>query len=315
MRVTKDDVRMDLHSFYEWILQENLGYVLQGELLAKHTTWRVGGPADIFYQPDNWKKCLQVIGGANKQGIPVTFLGGGSNVLIADEGLRGVVISTKRLQKLVWEKDQVIVGAGMALPQLSYQFFQKDIRGLEFAAGIPGTVGGAVIMNAGAHNSCMEELVLQVKTITDEGQSKDYTKNELNFGYRTSALKNKKELVVEIGLKLQLGNNEEIKKLRKKYLEQRRIKQPINLPNAGSVFRNPPNDAAGRLIEAVGAKGWRIGDAKVSEKHANFIVNLGKAKATDILSLIQEVRVAVAQQFSLSLEPEVVLLGFDNNGR
>lgn len=306
---------MDVHHFYEWILRENLGEALQGEMLSNHTTWRVGGPADVFYRPDDWKKCLKVITQAYIKGIPVTFLGGGSNTLIADEGLRGVVINTRRLQKITWKKDEVIVGAGTVLPQLSYLFCQKGFAGLEFAAGIPGTVGGAVIMNAGAHSSSMEELVVHVKTITKAGENKDYTKNELAFGYRTSALQNKNELVVEVGLELKQGNIEELKKSREKYLKQRKNKQPINLPNAGSVFRNPPNDAAGRLIEAVGAKQWRIGDAKVSEKHANFIVNLGQAKAADILKLIQEVHKAVEKKFALSLKTEIVLLGFDNNGR
>ncbi len=300
---------MDIGQLYQKLKAEGNFEVRINEPLSKHTTWRVGGPAEIMCLPQSPEDCAFLLRLCSTYQIPVTLLGSGSNVLVADGGLKGVVIKTQKLKTVVWDGVQVTAGAGVSLPFLSQEAYKKSLSGLEFAAGIPGTIGGAAIMNAGAYGSSLAQVVSRITTLTEEGKFKIYSREELQFNYRTSILKNKNELVVEVVLLLKPGDPLEIRKAMDKNLREREAKQPLNLPNAGSVFKNPPGDSAGRLIEAAGAKGWRVGDAQVSEKHANFIVNLGKAKAADIIQLIKEVQRTVKEKFSVTLETEIIFLG------
>ena len=306
---------MDIMQLFGLIVREGWGEAQIDEPLSRHTTWRIGGPADLFYQPAGWEACSRVLSLAGAWQIPVTFLGAGSNVLVADEGIRGLVIHTKRLKSLSWQGHTAVAGSGTALAYLSGAAAEKGLSGLEFAAGIPGTLGGAVIMNAGAYGKSLGELVTEVKTIAKSGEVKVYSQEQMEFSYRSSILQKKDELVVEVKIVLKTGNHLEIKKLTEEYLELRRHKHPLDLPNAGSVFKNPRGVPAAKLIEEVGAKGWRVGDAQVSVQHANFIVNLGKAKACDVLKLIEKVREAVKTKYSVQLETEVIKLGFDDNRR
>lgn len=301
---------MNTRKLFEFIQNENIGETWFDEPLERYTTWRIGGPADIFCEPQDPKKCQLLLSAAQLYGVPVTFLGAGSNVLVADEGIRGVVIHTKGLKNISWKGRIVTAGSGVSLTNLSQAAYRRGLAGMEFASGIPGTLGGAVIMNAGAYGYFLDSLILEVKTLTKSGESKIYSKEELDFGYRTSALKNGNELVVQASMRLQEGIPEKIKELMDRYQKERREKQPLQLPNAGSVFRNPPGYSAGRLVEAAGAKGWRIGDAEVSTQHANFIVNQGKATASDVFNLIREVQRAVKEKFLVELETEIVILGF-----
>ncbi|MFZ5752980.1 MAG: UDP-N-acetylmuramate dehydrogenase [Bacillota bacterium] len=300
---------MDTGELYQKLKEAGHFEIRMNEPLSKHTTWRVGGPAEIMCLPESPEDCAVILRISSTYQIPVTLLGSGSNVLVSDRGLKGVVIKTKKLKTIVWDGMRVTAGAGVSLPFLSQEAYKKSLAGLEFAAGIPGTLGGAVIMNAGAHGSSLSQVVSRVTTLTEEGRFKIYAKDALKFNYRSSILKNKKELVVEVNLTLQPGDPGQMKNSMEKYLREREAKQPLHLPNAGSVFKNPPGDSAGRLIEAAGAKGWRVGDAQISEKHANFIVNLGKAKAADIIQLIEEVQRTVQEKFSITLETEVIFLG------
>ncbi|PKM89481.1 MAG: UDP-N-acetylenolpyruvoylglucosamine reductase [Firmicutes bacterium HGW-Firmicutes-12] len=301
---------------YDFIQNEQLGEVRLNEPLNQYTTWRIGGSAEIFCQPENWRACSRVLYQADLLEIPVTFLGYGSNVLVADEGVRGLVIQTKKMSRIIWEEPYVTAEAGVALAQLSQQVGHKGLRGLEFACGIPGSVGGAAIMNAGAYGSSMSYVVNKVRTLNLSGVSKSYSKEELEFAYRTSILKkNRKEIITEVEFILENGDAMESKRLMDEYLQLRKNKHPLHLPNAGSVFRNPPEISAGRLIEEAQAKGWRVGDAQVSEQHANFIVNLNRAKATDVIKLIKEVQKQVYNKQSIWLETEVVLMGFEDNRR
>lgn len=302
---------MNYPAFYSRLLAEAAGIeILFAEPLAKHTTWRIGGPAEYFCRPQTLLDCRKVLNIAWEERVPVTILGSGSNTLISDEGIKGLVMKTTRLRELSWENNVVTVGAGVALRNLSRQAGEKGLTGLEFAIGIPGTLGGAVIMNAGAHGQSVGESVQEVKTITPAGEVQSYSVEELNFSYRNSALKHGEELLVEAVLSLKPGNSQTINEMMNRFISIRQEKQPLQYPNAGSVFRNPPGDSAGRLIEAVGAKGWRIGDAQISHQHANFIVNLGQAKARDVLTIIKEVQKAVQEEYSICLETEVILLGF-----
>lgn len=303
---------MDIGVFYEQLAERKYGPLFRGEPLKNYTSWKIGGPADLLYCPQNYLECTEVLQLAKKAGIPVTFLGAGSNVLVADEGIRGLVILTTEWREVTWEMCRVTAGSGTLISTLSREAAERGLAGLEYAVGIPGTLGGAVMMNAGAYGCSLDQVLDQVKTLDLAGQLREYTKTELELGYRTSIFKKKKELIVEATLSLRPGDTDQIKETMKNYLLTRREKQPLELPSAGSVFKNTER-GAGRLVEAVGAKGWRVGNAQVSEKHANFIVNLGEAKATDVLKLISEVQEAVKRQFNVELQTEIVLLGFETH--
>lgn len=306
---------MDLAGLHEE-LHELIGIpVYCSEPLSRHTTWRIGGPADLLIRPESLEKCAGVLQWAHSRGLMITFLGGGSNVLVADTGIRGLVIQTRGLKSMAWEGGRVAAGVGISLPYLCQEALRRNREGLEFAAGIPGSLGGAVLMNAGAHGSSMGHLIHEVTTLTREGSLKKYRGQDLVFSYRHSPFKENNELLVEVVLNLNPGDPREIKSKMDHFKELRISSQPIQYPNAGSVFKNPPGDSAGRLIEKVGAKGWRVGDAQVSLIHANFIVNLGYALAQDVIRLIKEVREAVYHEYSIMLETEIIYLGFDDTGR
>ncbi|HHY05766.1 MAG TPA: UDP-N-acetylmuramate dehydrogenase [Clostridia bacterium] len=305
---------MNIEEFYKLLQKKNYGSLFLKEPLKKYTTWRVGGPADLLYRPTKVGECADVLQLAWQHQIPVTILGVGSNVLVADQGLKGLVVLTEGFRQIVWQENLVTVGSGVLLSHLSRLAAEKGLAGLEFAAGIPGSLGGAVVMNAGAYGDSLEQVIVSVKSLDLEGKPKTYEKAELALGYRDSIFKRRKELIVEIKLALQRGNIAEIKAQMARCLNLRREKQPLEWPNAGSVFKNS-GQGAGRLIEGVGAKGWRVGDAQISEKHANFIVNLGEAKASEIMTLIKEVQKAVKEKYNVDLETEVVLWGFVDNRR
>lgn len=291
------------------------GVLMKNVLLSGYTTWQIGGPAEILFIPGSIVECSQALEIAGNQGVPVTFLGSGSNVLVADKGIEGLVIITRGLNNISWNGDHIKAEAGVFLPSICREAAEKGFSGLEFATGVPGTLGGAILMNAGTKYGFMEDIIEEVETLDTVGRKLTYPKEDISFFYRNSSFKNKSELIVQATLKLKRDSQENIKAAMADILEQRGEKQPLNYPNAGSVFKNPPGYSAGRLIEGVGAKGWRRGDAQVSEKHANFIVNLGEAKAAEVIELIKEVQRTVNEKYSVNLETEVVMLGFDNNGR
>ena len=306
---------MGLKKIFDLITTAGWGEVYPDEPLCRHTTWRIGGPADLLFQPNKWEVCAEVLATASALRIPVTFLGAGSNVLVADGGIRGLVVQTKKMKALSWQGQTATAESGVALTYLSNLAAEQGLSGLEFAAGIPGTLGGAVIMNAGAYRQSLGEVVRKVKTVTKNGTVMTYSREQMEYSYRSSVLRHKDEMVGEVEISLEKGEPAEIKKSTEEYLELRRKKHPLNTPNAGSVFKNPQGVAAAKLIEEVGAKGWRVGDAEVSRQHANFIVNLGEAKAADVLQLIEEVGKAVKNRFSIQLETEVIKLGFDDKRR
>jgi UDP-N-acetylmuramate dehydrogenase len=307
---------MEMEVFYQQLVEKGIQPLWKAEPLKKYTSWKIGGPADILYAPPDYRACVEVLKMARQAGVPVTFLGAGTNVLVADEGVRGLVILTTNWREVTWDEQgtKVTSGAGVPIAALSRLAGERGLTGLEYAVGIPGTLGGAVIMNAGAYGCALEQVLTSVKTLDEEGKLREYQKGEMALGYRTSIFQGKKELIVEATLALQPGKIDEIRAKMNEYLKLRREKQPLDLPSAGSIFKNTER-GAGRLVEAAGAKGWRIGDAQVSKKHANFIVNLGEAKAADVLALIAEVQKAAQRQFNVELETEIVLLGFQDTGR
>lgn len=270
------------------------------------TTWKIGGPAEYIYWPPAWQDLVEAVKLAKSAGIPVWIIGRGSNLLIADEGLPGLTIVTTALQKITWGDYKVTVEAGYSLALLAQETAERGWSGLDFARGIPGTVGGAIIMNAGAYGGEISQKLLKVKVLMD-GELRELKNTDLKFAYRECSLRGK-AWVLEAEFYFEPGDREQIFASMKSNLAERRAAQPLDLPNAGSVFRNPPQDSAGRLIEAAGWKGKSKGGALVSEKHANFIVNTGQATAKDVLSLLADIRKDILRKFGVDLQPEVEYL-------
>lgn len=280
--------------------------------LASLTSFRVGGPADWYIAPRCLDELLASLEWARSQHLPVTMLGAGSNLLISDSGLSGLVISTRHLRHLDFDDSagQVTVGAGEPLPRLAWKIADRGWQGFEWAVGIPGTVGGAVVMNAGAHGDCIADILVNVQVLLPDGSTQILTPDQLSYTYRTSALQGSGKLVTHATFQLRPGANpEEVVAMTDAHKQQRQRTQPYHLPSCGSVFRNPDAYKAGWLIEQSGLKGHQIGGAQVAERHANFILNCGGATATDIFQLIRYVQYRVQHEWELLLEPEVKILG------
>jgi len=267
-------------------------------------TWKIGGPAETVYWPRTGADLLTVWQRAQEAKLPVWLIGRGSNLLLPDEGLPGITLVTTSLCAIEWGDYRVRVEAGYTLARLSQEAGERGWSGLEFARGIPGSVGGAVMMNAGAHGGEMASQVISVTALWADGTVKELERDELHFAYRSCSLRGKAWLV-EAQLTFTPGDREQILSRMKEDLKIRALNQPLDKPNAGSVFRNPPGDSAGRLIEAAGWKGKSRGGAQVSDKHANFIVNTGKATAADVLVLIEAISADVQSKFGIKLQTEV----------
>ncbi|MGH7811021.1 MAG: UDP-N-acetylmuramate dehydrogenase, partial [Candidatus Binatia bacterium] len=261
------------------------------EPLARYTSMKIGGPADIFIAVESRTALASVLGLLRRHETPVCLLGNGSNVLISDRGVRGAVLQlTADFRKAVWLEEEefirVRVGAAHPVTQLVREAARKGYAGLEFAEGIPGTVGGALVMNAGAYGSEFETIIEQVEALTADGQAATFPRAQMTFTYRDSHLPDG-TVVTGVTMRLRKGEPAQVSSNLRELVSKRKSSQPAGLPNSGSMFRNPPGDYAGRLIEAAGLKGRRIGQSKISERHANFIVNLGGAKAVEVRALME----------------------------
>lgn len=280
--------------------------------LASFTSFRVGGPAEWYVAPQRLEDMQASFEWGHSQGLPLTVLGAGSNLLISDRGLPGLVVCTRHLRHTQFDEEtgRVTAGAGEPLARLAWQAAERGWEGLEWAVGIPGTVGGAVVMNAGAHKSCTADILVNVQTLSPTGVMEELTPQDLGFQYRTSSLQGGDRLVVEATFELKPGADPvQVRAATSQHLEQRRRSQPYHLPSCGSVFRNPDTRPAAWLIEQLGLKGYTIGGAQVAERHANFILNCGGAQASDIFQIIRHIQQQVEQHWSLWLEPEVKILG------
>jgi UDP-N-acetylmuramate dehydrogenase len=272
----------------------------------------VGGKAEWYAAPRTWEDLQATFDWFQQQDLPLMLLGAGSNLLISDRGIDGLVLSTRYLRHRQLDVDsaRITVAAGEPIARVAWQAAKRGWRGLEWAVGIPGTVGGAVVMNAGAHNQCAADSLVSALVVSPNGTVETLTPEQLNYGYRTSALQGDQRLVIEATFQLQPGfSREEVMATTQNNLQQRKSSQPYDKPSCGSVFRNPTPHAAGWLIEELGLKGYRLGDAEVSQRHANFILNCGQATAEDIFRLIRHVQEQVESRWSLLLEPEVKILG------
>ena len=282
------------------------------EPLAKHTTFGIGGPADCMVFPETREELSKLLKYANQKKISAIFIGSGSNILVWDKGFDGIVISLKKSFKnlTIKRNSQIIVEAGVMLGTMVKQAMAAEIGGLESLIGVPGTVGGALIMNAGAFGSEISKYFEEAKTMTIEGDTKSYKKGEIEFSYRHSTFP-KNEILLEATFQCKRGKPAEILKDRKVASDGRKSNQPLKFRSAGSIFKNPSDSlAAGYLIDKTGLKGTERGGAAISGKHANFIVNMGDATAADVLYLIKLAKKYVAKKFHINLELEVKLIGF-----
>lgn len=287
-----------------------LGEILFNEPLSAYTTWKVGGPADVLVTPKSKADLVKTIRILNEHQTPWTVIGRGSNLLITDKGVRGVVIRLgEALETLRFEGTTVIAGGSYSFIKLSVLAGKKGLTGLEFASGIPGTVGGAVYMNAGAHGSDVSRILKQAEVLKDTGELVIMQKEDLQYDYRHSVLHGTPGIVTEAVFELQDGDRQEIAAAMAAFKERRLKTQPLQLPCCGSVFRNPQNGFAAKLIEESGLKGMRVGGAEVSTLHANFIVNTGQASAEDVLTLINQVKDTVLEKHGVALQPEVLVVG------
>jgi len=288
------------------------GLVLADELMSRHTSFKIGGPAEVYVTPKNTHQLATVWQACQKAGYPVTVLGGGCNVLVSDQGIKGVVIATGQMNEIKTQGTRIVAGSGTSLSKLAEAAYKAGLSGLEFASGIPGTVGGAIYMNAGAYEYEIKDICEAVTVLLPCGEVKTYKKEALALSYRTSRFQNETAIITEGEFNLTPKPSEEIRAKMIGLNTRRRSTQPLGDPSAGSTFKRPPikDKYAARLIDEAGLKGFTIGGAQVSEKHAGFVINTGNATAADVLALMEAVKEKVYASSGIMLEPEVQMLGF-----
>ncbi len=283
--------------------------IFMEEPMKKHTTFRVGGPADVLVQPDE-TALAAVLGLCRQYHVPYSFIGNGSNLLVGDKGIRGVVIEmTEPMGNIEVHGTQITAQAGAMLSKIANTAASNGLGGMEFAAGIPGSVGGAVVMNAGAYGGEMKDIIERVYVLDENGAQLELDRDALDLGYRHSCIPEKKYIVTKVVLELVPRDEVEIRSKMKELNEKRAEKQPLQYPSAGSTFKRPEGYFAGKLIMDAGLRGYQVGGAQVSEKHCGFVINKGDATAADICQLMRDVSDKVQAQFGVVLEPEVKMIG------
>ncbi|MGX8704606.1 MAG: UDP-N-acetylmuramate dehydrogenase [Lachnospiraceae bacterium] len=286
------------------------GKVLSEEPLRLHTTFRVGGPAELYVRPGDEEELIRAVSICRGADTPLFILGNGSNILASDKGFRGVVIEIGRsMSGILVDGERILAGAGATLAAIAREALLASLDGLAFAAGIPGTLGGACVMNAGAYDHEMKDVLESVRLVFPDGQIREMSPAQLHFTYRSTDIPALGAIVTGASFRLVRGDAEIIRARMEELREQRQEKQPLDLPSAGSTFKRPQGDFAGRLIEAAGLRGYSVGEAMVSEKHCGFVVNRGRAASKDIARVITHVQKTVLDMFGVLLEPEVRYLG------
>ena len=296
----------------EWRLRAIVGEenLLVNEPMSEHTTFEIGGPADFYVIPEDFDEVRDVIAACKDAGVDYFVLGCGSDLLVSDEGYRGVIVAVADgLVGVSVEDDEICCQAGVGLCEASEMACELGLSGLEFACGIPGSVGGACFMNAGAYGGCMADALKEVRVLLSDGSVVDVPAGELDLGYRKSRIADEGWVVLSATFGLNPGDPEKIRATMDDLTHQREEKQPLELPSAGSTFKRPEGHFAGKLITDAGLKGYQSGGAAVSKKHAGFVVNVGGATAADVHAVIEHVQDEVERQFSVRLEPEVRFLG------
>ena len=301
---------MDIKKFVQ-LLQTELpeDTIYENEAMKNYTTFKIGGEADVVIKPKSYDEVSKAVKLCKENNVPYYILGNGSNLLVADEGYRGVVIQIyNQLADVQVEGKKITAQAGALLSRIATKAMDNSLTGLEFAHGIPGTLGGAVVMNAGAYDGEMKNVLVTCDVLDAEGNVVTLTKEELELGYRTSIIQKKNYVVLGATMELEEGNQESIKAYMKELMGRRKEKQPLEKPSAGSTFKRPEGHFAGKLIMDAGLRGCQIGGARVSDKHCGFVVNEGGATCKDVEDLIAHVQKVVEEQFNVSLEAEVKIL-------
>ena len=290
--------------------------VFRNEAMSRHTTFRIGGPADCLVQPESAEELREILRICKEENVPYFILGNGSNLLVSDSGYRGLIIQLFRnMSGIEISGDIITAQTGSLLTQIASAAAGAELTGFEFASGIPGTLGGACVMNAGAYGGEMKDVLISVTAMDPEGRTYTIDRDDLDLGYRHSALMDGGYIVLSARMKLSHGEPEQIKTVMEDLRQRRVTKQPLDLPSAGSTFKRPTGYFAGKLIQDAGLRGYSVGGAQVSEKHCGFVVNTGGATAEDVFGLIRHVQAEVKREFGVDLQTEVRFLGeFDNEG-
>lgn len=295
--------------FQNALRTNNIDFCLN-EPMKLHTSFRIGGSADVFITPDSSQKCCKAISLCNKFDVPFVIIGKGSNLLVSDSGYRGAVICISNLISDITliENTKIKCGAGVLLSNVCNFALQNELTGMEFAYGIPGSCGGAVVMNAGAYGGEMKDIVSKCEYVDLQGNLCSITADNIDFSYRRSFFSDKPFCITDVVLELKKGEANKIRETMTELLNRRKEKQPLEFPSAGSTFKRPEGSYASMLIDKCGLKGFRVGDAQVSEKHAGFVINRGNATCTDVLTLIEKITKIVLDETGFKLEPEIKII-------
>lgn len=284
-------------------------YIKENEPMALHCTFKCGGNARYYVIPGNIDELVQVINICREEDYPYMVIGNGSNILVRDEGYNGVIIEiNNRMNAIDVIGEEIVADAGAKLSAVAMAAYENDLAGFEFAHGIPGNVGGAVFMNAGAYGGEMKDVIKWVKVINENGEIEVLNKDQLNLGYRVSEISKRNMVVLQMCIELQIGSAGEIGMIMQILMQKRKAKQPLEYPSAGSTFKRPEGYFAGKLIEDSGLRGYKVGGAMVSDKHCGFVINYDNATATDVINLINHVRETVKEKFGVELVPEVKII-------
>lgn len=290
--------------------KENLYY---NEPMAKHTSFKIGGPADVFIKVDNIEELKEILKLSKENKIPLTIIGNGSNILVTDKGIRGITAKLNfkniKIENIADNKEKIDVDAGVPVGLLAQKLLKEEIAGFEELSGIPGTIGGAVIMNAGAHGKEIKDILKKVTAMDYDGNIYEFTNEECQFSYRNSRFQKEKYIILQATLELEKGNSTEIKEKMDEYMQFRKEKQPIEYPNAGSTFKRGEDFVTAKLIDEAGLKGYKVGGAQVSKKHAGFIVNVDNATAKDVIELTDYIKEKIEEKFGKKINLEIQIIG------
>ena len=284
--------------------------IFENENMANHTTFKCGGNASLYIAPNSTDELVKVLEVLRNEDYPYMVIGNGSNLLVKDTGYDGAIVEVdKKISEIDVRGEEIIVEAGAKLSKVATIAMENDLAGFEFAHGIPGNMGGAVVMNAGAYGGEMKDVLKWVKVVDQNGEIKTLENGELELGYRTSRVMKEKMIVLEACIKLELGVMGDIAEVMALLMSKRKASQPLEYPSAGSTFKRPEGYFAGKLVQDAGMKGYRVGDAMVSDKHSGFVINCGNATATEVIQVIKDVQAKVKEDFGVDLEPEVRIIG------
>lgn len=303
---------MSICEFTQFIKENGFDYIVDAPM-NEYTTFKIGGKADILIQPKSVEELALIIENAKKYSVPVTFIGNGSNLLVLDGGIRGAVIRFgQNMAETEVDGEVITAQCGITMSRLATVAAENQLTGFEFASGIPGTLGGGIVMNAGAYKGELKDVITEVTALLSDGTIKTFSNAELDFSYRHSIFTHSDMLILSAKIKLTKGRGEDIKGYMAELAQKRRNSQPLEYPSAGSAFKRPANGYAAAMIDTAGLKGYTVGGAQVSEKHAGFVINTGNATAKDVVNLLNDIRKKVFAEHNTMLEPEIIVIGEEN---